>query len=135
MAHGTDSFRWLTTKQWNDQKLKPSFGKWIYGSYTERRVWLENKNTHENLSENGLIRWSAGPESQGKIAAVKSMGGLYIPSEKSWFLPEFWDQDSLREWLNALPPDEKPSTNNYRTLAQQAVSAAPPPPEIDEDSA
>lgn len=134
MPHGSDSFRWLTTKQWGEQKLKPSFGKWIYGSYTERRVWLEHKTIHDNLTENGLIRWSAGNGNHtGKIAAIKLMGGLYVPSEKSWFLPEFWDNEAVRDWLNSLPADVEPTTKNYRTLAQQAVSTTPPPPEIVEE--
>jgi len=132
MAHGSDSFRWLTNKQWNEQKTKPSFGKWIYGTYAERRTWIENKTVRENLLLNGLIRWSSETGANtGQIAAIKSMGGLYVAADKAWFLPEFWDNESLRDWLQSLPPDE-PAKMNYRGMAKQAVASAPPPV-VDED--
>lgn len=132
----SDSFRWLTSKQWSEQKKKPSFGKWIYGSYSERRAWLEGKPVHGNLSDNGLIRWIAPSGEQGHlIAAIKEMGAMYIPQEKAWFLPEFWDGDALKEWLEQIPAEKstRPYTAPYKKMAEVAASSSPPPATDEDD--
>lgn len=138
LPQGSDTFKWLTVKQWLEQRKKPSFGKWIFASFLERRSWLETKHIQEDLLNNGLIKWNAPfGNHANKIAAIKLMGGTYIAATKSWYLPEFWDADAVKEYLETIVEEQnKPfaTKTSYKEMAEQAKISNPPliPPEDDD---
>lgn len=116
-----DTFKWLTVKTWMSQAKKPSFGKWIYGDYSEKKKWVDgliadarvNKDggeerLDETLKEHGLFTWQAegdfkSQENTNKIEVIKKMGGYFSWEMKKWFLPIFFEKEALEEYLPHAP--------------------------------
>ena len=140
VPQASDTYRWLTLKTWQDQRQKPSFGKWIYGSYTERRQWAEQDAISKNIKAQGLIQWSSDvndPKKENKIAAIKMMGALYHPATTSWLLPDFWDEEAVLEYLQMAPEAQRPKTGRmaYQKMVHTRPEGAPEwsaPPSSDE---
>ena len=134
-----DSFRWMTTKSWAEQRTTPAFGKWIYGSYTERRGWVEglaqgtSAQQEAALSQAGLMSWA------GAISEpwARQMGAIFVPRMNRWVLPSFWDSDAVLEWrrhIETLLSSQRPSTPpTYRTMVASADKAGNDRPAPDED--
>ena len=98
-----DSYKWLTVKTWLDARKKPSFGKWVFGSYPERRAWIEaitgdaSQSLQQQLQENGVFLIESNGESDVKI--LKSMNATWHGGLKKWGLPEFLDEEATRVYI------------------------------------
>lgn len=129
MPQSGESMRWLTVKTWADAKAKPSFSKWLFGSFKDRQDFV-NENA-DNLDKVGCFFWHA-PFSD---TPSKSLGAVYLSEKSIWVLPDFWDESAVKLWLKHVSTS---TSSNYSKAAAFAKSTrlpgaeqyqAPTPPE------
>lgn len=133
-----DSYRWLTISHWFENKKWPSYGKWMYGSYAERKLWLDSilsplshssyssSSLDKILNEQGLFVWNIEQDSffssylssdymkNTLLPLIKKMGGFFYFPLKIWIFPAFIEQESFTEFLETQKP--KFLTQNYTSV-------------------
>ena len=134
VAQTGDSYKWLTIKAWMDARKKPSFGKWVFASFAERKHWVETlQNPHDTVikQEQGVFFVEAHGEQD--VALLKQMNAMWHASFKLWALPEFVEEEALKLFMSQekkerekyhSPPSNKQGYNQHKTrydeqLAQQ----------------
>lgn len=95
-----DSFKWMTIKTWLEARKKPSFGKWAFGSYPERRAWIETitKDTQASQEKDMGVFFIASSGSSD-VEQLKLMNATWHGTLKMWALPEFLDEEAVRAYL------------------------------------
>jgi hypothetical protein len=135
MPQSGDTHHWMTVRTWQDQRNKPAWGKWVFGTAFERRSWLETLTTPESLEEAGLVlfpvdrnapatKCSPDPSRPWPIFRSeflrKELGGAWWKG--SVVLPDFWDPRAAAAILSALPVPPAPPVRHspYRQAAASA---------------
>ncbi len=103
LVQGANTKRWLTHKTWLEQRKEAAFGKWLFGSYSERKAWAESLDA-DGISTHKLVKW------KGDLSDIngKALGAIHHSGTGEWLLPGFWDQESVNEWITHQQKPIKP---------------------------
>ena len=125
-----DSYKWMTTKIWQDQRQKTSFGKWVFAGHHEKRSWIETLPPASQWQEKniGLLRFDGQDETVRNM--LKHLGASYKHSEQVWLLPEAWGEEAVKEWIkdNMTNPLFQPKPKPVYNRAEKTQAHTRPDP-------